>query len=372
MKHIFLYVYAKSNLGDDLFIYTITRRYPKTKFYLWSDKQNKENFKRIKNLVVIDPNTPFIRMLQKIRPSLELRYKTNLQQRAQAVVYIGGSIFMEYTAWENILSFWNFLAESFPLYAIGCNFGPYQTEAYRERLSDAFAKMQDVCFRDTWSLAKFPGVNTVRYAPDILFSYPMPKVDKPEKNIFVSLINCNARGEGDKVSLKEYDSFYIENLSHLLNEYLQNGYTVTLASFCKKEGDENAVYKLRQKMDVSEMDIRVKNVFYDGKNVDELTIAIARAESVIATRFHATILALAARRPVLPIVYSDKTLHVLEDVGFQGKVLDLRKVERISFDEAQENFKNVTIPNMESLAKEAEKHFAKLDEILLHKRKDRR
>lgn len=365
MKKVVLYAYDKSNLGDDLFIHTITRRYPNIKFYLWSDRNNKENFEKIKNLIVLDKDNSRMRFINRIRMFLATKF-------SKAVVYIGGSIFAEDTDWQNKAAWWNIAAEKFPFFVVGANFGPYQTEAYRERLLDAFANMQDVCFRDTWSLAKFPGVNTVRYAPDILFSYPMPKVDKPEKNIFVSLINCNARGEGDKVSLKEYDSFYIENLSHLLNEYLQNGYTVTLASFCKKEGDENAVYKLRQKMDVSEMDIRVKNVFYDGKNVDELTIAIARAESVIATRFHATILALVARRPVLPIVYSDKTLHVLEDVGFQGKVLDLRKVERISFDEAQENFKNVTIPNMESLAKEAEKHFAKLDEILLHKRKDRR
>ena len=45
MKKVFLYAYDKQNLGDDLFIHTICKRYPKVKFYLWSDELNKENFK---------------------------------------------------------------------------------------------------------------------------------------------------------------------------------------------------------------------------------------------------------------------------------------------------------------------------------------
>ena len=51
MKKVFLYAYDKQNLGDDLFIYTICNRYPKTKFYLWSDEQNKEIFKKVKNRI---------------------------------------------------------------------------------------------------------------------------------------------------------------------------------------------------------------------------------------------------------------------------------------------------------------------------------
>ena len=112
-------------------------------------------------------------------------------------------------------------------------------------------------------------------------------------------------------------------------------------------------------------DTRVKNVFYDGRNEDEVLTALASAEGVIASRFHAAILAIAAQKPVLPIVYSDKTLHVLEDVGFEGKVLDLRKEESITYEDAQNNFMSQRLLDANKLAKEARNHFLKLDQILL-------
>ena len=365
MKKIFLNAYDKQNLGDDLFIHTICNRYPKTKFYLWSDKKNKENFKRVKNLAVIDEaNARFVRVLKKIRPSLAARYKLRLQKKCKAMVYIGGSIFMEYADWQSSINWWRYWTDNFPYYAIGCNWGPYKTEEYLQGMATVYESMQDVCFRDKYSYDKFAHVSTVRCAPDILFSYAMPKVDKKDKTIFVSLINCLKRGEGAHIHFTDFDESYLNNLAKLLTEYLQNGYSLTLASFAKIEGDEEAVLRLREKMGIAGSDERLKNLFYDGTNHEEVLSAIASAEGVIASRFHAAILAIAAGRPVLPIVYSDKTLHVLEDMGFAGKVLDLRKKESISFEEAQENFRTLQLPDREKLAKEAQNHFAKLDKIL--------
>ena len=53
MKKLFLYAYDHINLGDDLFIETIVRRYPHVKFYFWTDAKNKEVFKDLKNLKII-------------------------------------------------------------------------------------------------------------------------------------------------------------------------------------------------------------------------------------------------------------------------------------------------------------------------------
>ena len=89
-------------------------------------------------------------------------------------------------------------------------------------------------------------------------------------------------------------------------------------------------------------------------NADELTTAIAGSGAVIATRFHAAILALAAGRPVLPVVYSDKTIHVLEDLDFEGPVYDLRRAEEW-----------IWAPGIcKAPRKEAEGHFARLDKQL--------
>lgn len=49
----------------------------------------------------------------------------------------------------------------------------------------------------------------------------------------------------------------------------------------------------------------------------------------MGTRFHAVILGLSAGAAVLPVVYSAKTTHVLEDIGFdKDHVIDLKNCGR--------------------------------------------
>ncbi len=322
MKKIFLYAYDKQNLGDDLFVHTIANRYPNAKIYIWSSAENKITFKSLKNLKVIARDSRFVRFLNKIRPSFVARYKAWYEKRCDAVVYIGGSIFMEYPNWEQLSTWWDWTAENRPFYVIGANFGPYHTEAYREKMAYIYAKMKDVCFRDHYSYDLFREVETVRYAPDILFSYPMPNVPTKQGHIFVSVIDCAGRDEAH--SLSQYDENYVANMSSILNKYLAEGYSITLSSFCKEEGDENGIEKILGRLEPSCVS-RVNILNYNGTNVEAITTAIASSELVIATRFHAAILALAANRPVLPIIYSDKTINVLNDIGFCGTLCDLRK-----------------------------------------------
>lgn len=358
MKKAFLYAYDRQNLGDDLFVHTIAKRYPHVKFYMWSDPQNRETFQCLPNLKILDRHGALVRFLNRIRPSLSSRYRNWVENRCQAVVYIGGSIFMEYDNWAQILNWWDYMAENRPFYVLGANFGPYHTEAYREQIAQIYAKMQDICFRDKYSYDLFRTVKTVRWAPDILFSHPMPQVDVAEKQVFVSIINCATRDESH--NLTQYDESYVENMARLLTNYRQEGYRLVLSSFCAHEGDEEGIRKILKAMDgENAADIQVLN--YDGTNADILTTAIAQSEFVVATRFHAAILAIAAGRPVLPVIYSDKTLHVLEDLGFDCTMIDLRSCE--DYNTAAGSL-NCFAVDRKGLAQEAQSHFEKLDEVL--------
>lgn len=357
MKKAFLYAYDRQNLGDDLFVHTITNRYPHVKFYMWSDPKNRETFRSLPNLKVLQKEGGVARFLKRIRPSLAARYRNWLEDRCQAVVYIGGSIFMEYDNWAQILNWWEYTAENRPFYVMGANFGPYRTEAYREKIGQIYGKMKDVCFRDQYSYELFRNVDTVRRAPDILFSYPMPQVTVEEKQIFVSVINCAARDESH--SLTEHDASYVENMARLLTKYRREGYRLVLSSFCAHEGDEEGIQKILKAMDgENDPDIQVLN--YSGTNAEALTTAIAQSKFVIASRFHGVILALAAGRPVLPVIYSDKTLHVLEDLGFDGPMIDIRTCR----DYVKAGQPGTSGVDREKLSLEAQKHFEKLDEIL--------
>lgn len=361
MEKVFLYAYDRQNLGDDLFVHTIVKRYPHVKFYMWSDPKNRETFRSLPNLKVLQKEGGMKRFLERIRPSLAARYRNWLENRCQAVVYIGGSIFMEYENWAQILTWWEYTADNRPFYALGANFGPYHTKAYREKIAEIYEKMKDVCFRDEYSYDLFRDVPTVRKAPDILFSYPMPQVAVKEKQIFVSVINCAARDESH--GLTAYDASYVQNMAKLLSKYRNEGYRLVLSSFCAHEGDEEGIRKILKAMDAENaLDIQILN--YDGTNAEVVTTAMAQSEFVIATRFHATILAIAAGRPVLPVIYSDKTLHVLEDIGFTGKFFDLRKDEVWPYPEGKYHLEHAAAVDFETLSATSQQHFLKLDQIL--------
>lgn len=356
MKKVFLYAYDKQNLGDDLFVQTITRRYPDVQFYMWTDKKNRKTFACLPNLRVIDKDSRFVRLLNRLRPSLVSRYKGMIEGRCDAVVYIGGSIFMEYPNWEQLCTWWEWMAENRPFFVLGANFGPWHTEGYRAKMAEIFGAMRDVCFRDKYSLNLFPNVDTVRCAPDILFSFPMPQVPVREKQIFVSVIDCAGRDEAHDLS--EFDQRYVANMSKLLQGCLEDGYQVVLGSFCRAEGDDRGIAKILSAMGCED-DPRVRVLAYDGTNADELTRAIAESEYVIATRFHGVILAMAAGRPVFPVVYSDKTTNVLKDMGFRGAWTDLRGGSEISCGEPQEDPIAVA-----DLVNAAQIQFLKLDSLL--------
>lgn len=360
MKKVFLYAYDRQNLGDDLFVHTIAKRYPHVRFYMWSDRKNRETFGMLPNLKIVDPDSRFVHLLQKLRPSLVYRYRAWLEQRCDAVVYIGGSIFMEYPNWENICSWWEYEAKNRPLYVLGANFGPWHTEDYRRKMAEIFAHTRDVCFRDRYSRELFGDVPTVRRAPDILFAHPMPRAQVQQKQVFVSVINCAGRDESH--GLAECDGQYVSNMAALLGSFLADGYRLVLSSFCRAEGDEEGIDKLLNAMGCREHP-QISRLCYDGTNANELTQAMAQSQYVIATRFHGTILAMAAGRPVLPILYSDKTLHVLEDLGFSGVMPDLRSGKPWDIDACRRSLEQQE-PAWAGLAEEAAAHFEKLDRIL--------
>lgn len=358
MQNIILYAYDRRNLGDDLFIRTLVQRYPAVQFTLWSDKSNQKTFSDLNNLKVVDRESSLVKICDKISKSIVPRYKNWKEKASSAVVYIGGSIFIEYDSWPQVLNWWMYQAENHKLYILGANFGPYHSEEYRIAMADVFDKAQDVCFRDRYSYDLFRE-HKVRWAPDILFSYPMPRPKENKKQIFVSVINCKNKAEGN-VDLSGCYKAYMSNIKNVCVEYLRRGYAVVLASFCKTEGDEDVIETLNCELH-SRRENQLCSMYYNGSNWADMLESLAESEYVVASRFHAAILAINAGKPVFPIVYSDKTTHVLTDIGFDGKYADLRKKEDISFEIVDYNRQNLYITPASRLKKEALKHFALLD-----------
>jgi colanic acid/amylovoran biosynthesis protein len=362
-KRCFLYAYDRQNFGDDLFVHTICERYPNAQFYMWTNKQNCRTFRELSNLRVVDQNSSLVHCLQKIRTSLIPKYRSWLENRCDAVVYIGGSIFIEYDNWKQILSWWEYEAKNRPFYVLGANFGPYKTEAYRDKLAEILKNVYDICFRDKYSSELFSDVDKVRYAPDILFNHNFPIVEN-KNQIFISVIDCASRNYGlDKLS--DNEEKYINLLLKYINHYVKIGYNIVISSFCKIENDEHAIDRIMCKLE-NDVNNKINLIKYNGTNINKIISAIAESEFVIASRFHAAVLGLAANKPVLPLIYSDKTLNILQDLDFKGKYIDIRKLDENSYIEPYYiRYDHQMVKNIKPVKKKSNEHFKKLDKILI-------
>lgn len=354
MKKALIIAYAKKNLGDDLFIHVLVNRYKNTKFFLCSRTvYNKDCFK-FRNLKLINPY--IVKSLNNISNNLnnhKLNCNNLLSRVCDATVLIGGSMFIQNSD-MNIIKHQvkeRFLHLKNKYYILGSNFGPYKDKEYHNLHSEVFEKAEDVSFREEHSYKLFEDLKNTKYASDIVFSLDVKNINVVKsKKVIISVIDLSFRKE-----LFEYKEIYEQKIKETIEYLVKNGYEVTLMSFCKFEGDENAIRNILKLVENS-VKSKVFNYNYDG-NIDEALSIIADSEVIFATRFHAMILGLLFGKTVIPIVYSKKTLNVMKDLDFKG---DYIKIEEFNnFDISSLNL-NYTLDISKEIL-DSQRHFEKLD-----------
>ncbi len=343
---VFLKAYINKNLGDDIFIDMLSRRYPNTTFLIDSKAQYFNN----KNLEFYNKNI-FKKVIGKILYYISFKkvnYETLMSLKCNLSILIGGSMFIE----KNSPPLPKLKK---PLYIIGSNFGPYKSAKYLKRQKKLFSQASDVCFRDKKSYELFNELSNVRYSTDIVFSYTNPNIKiKSNKEVIFSIIDCDFK---EKELGKNYREKYENTILNLINFFHQKKYEITLMSFCKAQGDENAIERIikRCKFDVN-------HYYYDG-NIEEAINIIASSSIVVGTRFHANILGLLYGKSILPIAYSDKTINILNDLNYKGKILDIRTLDKFNVSLLTDYDLEYKI-DISKQVKLAEKHFQNIDEIL--------
>lgn len=358
MSRILISAYTNLNLGDDLFIKILTERLSEEKFVICLNKNtylkeylNFRNLKKIRKNRYLDF---LFKKLRKIQNYSELlAYKLN---KCKVVVEIGGSIFIENNQIIDSLKRRNILRKlSKEYFILGANFGPYNSNEFLEEYYNFFSECSDVCFRDIYSYSLFKNLPNIRYAKDIVFSLNVGEYADKEY-ILISVIKPSIRKE-----LFDKDNEYYNTIKNVAVDFLENGKKVKLMSFCKNEGDEEAIEKIL-KITPKNFRGKIDKYYYDGNIEDALEI-IGKAEAVVATRFHAMILGFIYRKKVYPIAYSKKTTNVLEDLEFKGNYCSFDNLNEISYEKIIEN--EILDENILELArKDAERHFEKLDLFL--------
>lgn len=331
-KKVIVYAYMNQNLGDDLFIEILCKRYPNVQFQLMLENDVDITFtktltnlqvKRLKkslisffwNRLVWNNSTGKHRFLL-----AELVPEKKELESADAVIYIGGSLFMQRTdkrmieveRWQQRV---NYMKE---FYLLGCNFGPYLTEDYVKAYSNVFKKSTDVCMRDEKSANLFKDIPTVRQATDIVLGMEVAESVK-EKLCLISVIDFL----GDRSELLEKREMYKNVIRKYTENLVKRGYEVKFVSFCEPQGDLAMSEEIIKSLILTNEQLKKVKIHDYRSNLSEVLTLFSKAELVIATRFHAMILALVSNAKVLPVIYSPKMTNVLDDVCFQGPSVEI-------------------------------------------------
>ena len=349
-KKFFILAYARQNLGDDLFIYMLLRKYPEIQFFINIEKtEHAKLFENYENVTIY----------QDVGRKLT---KENANEY-DGYIYIGGSIFMEgigvnYTVTEQLLSFMQECKkQEIPFHYVSSNFGPYETEGYLNLTKEIIQNCASVHFRDKYSSDLFSEVSTVHYAPDLAFTYIPEKTEKKANSVGISLIDLNIRPK-----LIAYIDNYYDMLVSNIKDYINQGKSVTLFSFCKHEGDERAIEEMVKRLPINIKE-KVNILNYDG-DIEYFLREYSKMEYVICSRFHAMILSAIMNQKCKILSYSDKFDNVINDLGlFTNKILHFDEIcsdTKISLSEFQE----VDMGKIQLIRKEATKQLEGVEESL--------
>ena len=348
---VYLKAYINKNLGDDLFIKVITDRYKNCKFYIDADSKylKIDNLKSYRQNKLKKNINRLIKLISKGKKSLDNYYMLN----KDLCVIIGGSMFIE-NKYSNMLRKSEKIKKDY--YILGANFGPYESEWYFNKYYNFFKDAKDVCFREKKSYYLFKSIPQVRSASDIIFSFDTKNVIiKKSKKVIISVIDCSKKIKGDF----NYKETYENKICELIDIFRKKGYSIKLMSFCKSEGDENAIASILSKCENKE-DIEI---YYYRGNVDEALNVLGDSSVIIGTRFHANILGMILNKTVIPIAYSDKTLNVLNDMNFKGRIFDIRDEEKFDVQSITDEELNY-ISDITNQVNDANNQFYGIDKVI--------
>lgn len=341
MKIVRLYGYLNDNLGDDLMFYVLLKRYPNVKFLYCDFWKATTPFIKFKNFYTMDEfynkygtiNHVFnIISLKKHKDIFINKLKKKLENQIIGSVNIGGSIYIE--SERNIDKRMNYeitKLQKSPLFIIGSNFGPYKSEEFFNRFYSFFEHCSHVTFRDQSSYDLFSKLSNVNLASDVVLSeFPIPdRNGKYEDYVLISMVDiinkCSHRYKDD----------YFSFISDIIHECLCCKKVPCLVSFCDKEGDIDIINEFMKFIPLRMRNkIRIMNY---SSNIEEFIILFRSCFAVLATRFHAMILALKFNKPCYSISYSTKINNYLDTYKLTN-YCDLDKLCNYSAKKIFENY----------------------------------
>lgn len=324
-KKILLDIYLAYNLGDDMFLEHLAKRFPNVDFVPFHPGKNYHTFFANYANVKAFPYNFWDKLKARLGKS-KLNDFQWMSQEYDGLLFLGGGIFREESYWKEVHAYRKNTMEAFksknkPVWYAGCNFGPYQSKQFLKAYKDIFAEVDKITFRDLHSYALFSDLKNVAYAPDLLWSFNLPIVKKEDKYLGISIIDPR-----HKQGLEHTFDAYVKSHIQLVKEYQSKGFKVSLFAFCEQEGDN----KIAQLI-MNEVGAEVQLFTYAG-DINTYLMKMGKCSHFVAARFHANIIAMHYNQWLIPVIYGDKTNYLLKDLKIEGIALnDIETLPTTSF-----------------------------------------
>lgn len=356
---VFLDIYLALNFGDDLFLDIILKRYPNITFITnYTGNSYVNFFKEYKNVKKRN-YTLFHKILRRLKIYDHLNNFDVIAKECDCAIFLGGSIFRDepyhttlYRERTSIMK--SFLKYNKKIFVLGSNFGPVVNNDFYQDYYNFFKKCEDVCFRDSYSLELFSTLENIRKASDIVFNLDIEKYKKGKKEKIVGYSIIDFR---HKFGLEEFHDNYIENIVESIKTMSKKGYKCEILSFCENEGDLEVAKEINKRLSKEE-NYKLSIYNYYG-NIQDVIEKISTYEYFIAGRFHANILGMLLGIKLCPLIYNQKTLNLLNDLGYNGKIIttdNLFELSEMKFIKEIQEYKLD-----EKIIMDAKNQFLKLD-----------
>lgn len=201
-----------------------------------------------------------------------------------------------------------------PRAVLSCNISDFPNPLAERVIKKQLSRFDFITVRDKYSYgyirSNVPGIRC-EYYPDIVFSLPEGAIaDKPcEGALGICAYSSLSGNDTDG------------RFAALADEYIEKtGNKVLL--FAMNIGAENDVKTAEAVKAMMKRGDRAEILKYDA-----ILSNIRRCSKFIGIRFHSIVIALRAGIRVIPVVYSNKTTRMLEDLSFNGRIFELNNID---------------------------------------------
>lgn len=294
--------FIDNNLGDDLMLELLVRRFPGVNFFcLRNAKLNAQApYRDWPNLLIPDWTD-----LDRILPFMD------------GLLVFGGSAWqdhgnnLDWFGWRT-KALKTLKARGCPALAIGNNIGPVSTEEGRDLFVDLLRRFNCVVVRDQTSIRwmeSHVGPSRGTLGADLVLGYPVPSVAREAGLIGISIHRT--------VLFPERNTPYVEHMTAMVRALHKAKPALRfrfLAFDTITENDEILVDQVLARLDWPEW---ASKAIYRG-DIPSFLNAFGACDRIFASRFHALVLALLFGQPFVPLDYMDKTRSFLRDLGYEG------------------------------------------------------